>query len=356
VKKLSKITPTKKWNRQGSEGPQIKVRQAFSQLQKARDAINKPKDTQNTSPSFKNFFERLEATWEVFVLHTRLFVTRGSTIRKLSTIIVRSVAFVLVFSLIYTIFIDTYFVIKQVNIRFDGRSYLEQKRLDTLVNTLQQKKVFGFVPLNSYWFVNSETLTDLGKSISPDIQKVTLASRKWPNTIDIEISTQPVAATLRYNNDYYLISRDGKLLGKDTVSQRTHVITMNSFSTPSDFLTTERLESRNNNLLQKIFFALFLENTLADLGYTPDITSISSDLPQDNDILITILNTTLLFELDSLSKPDLITRINNTLKSTNLSRQIASQEVVYIDMRFSKNIFVCYADSECNVRSAIQPL
>lgn len=357
MKKLRKSrTPPiqRKWGVTSSYTNKPQVKQVFSQLQTAKEQVAQThKSSHKTKPSLSEVWQQLQARQQLIGLYIRLFFTRGSIGRTISKNIINSTIIVTLIGFIYLIYIDTFFLIRNVSIQFTPNSYLEENHIKKFLTALQSDRVAGIFPINSYWFTNSESLTKLAKTITPDIRSVTVVNRYWPNSVQLEIDTTPIVATVNFKNQSYILSRDGQVLGEDTPHLRAQVIHINSFSTPSRFITTESLQANSQSLLNKIYFALFLQSQLNQLGFTLTQTTISSDLPNDPDLIITIGKTRIFFSISTFSRETLSNRINTSLKDTELARQINTDQIAYIDMRFQKNMYVCVIDSPCAINPAL---
>lgn len=346
MKKRSIPRPAKNsWNT-GGRSPEIKVRQAFSELQSAKTHLSSTKN-KNIQFSPKTFVRQLFAHYSVFTLHTKLFFTRGSVGRSITQTFTRILVVTTISTFLYICFIDTNFAIKHISIKFTNQSYLEEARINTLLSIINKNRLAGIIPLNSYWFLNSESLTSIGKSVSPDITRVELVSREWPDQASLSITTVPITATLNYGSSYVILSRNGQILGRDSVSLRSNVIRLNSFSTPLTFLENDSLVANNNSLLQKVFFTIQLQNILLDLDLQISESVISSDIVTDSDVYITVNKTKLLFSYTALNSENLITRITRILKDTGMRAQVLDEKISYIDMRFPKTVFVCLKDTSC---------
>lgn len=328
------------------------VKQVFSRLADAKQQAAQTKN-QTQKKSIQGVLKQWKAQWQLFLLYTKLFFTRGSVGRTISGTVVRIVTITTVCGLLYLMYLDTYFVIRNVTVQFTPNSYLEESQIKKVLSRLQNDRVIGLFPTNSYWFTNSESFTAIGKSVAADIRKVTVVKRDWPNTIRLEIDTVPIVATLSFQNKSYILSRDGQVLGEDIPRLQAQVITLNSFSTPATFLTTEQLQMNEQNLLNKVFFALFLQNQLAQIPLPISQTIISSNLPNDPDVILVVGKTRLLFAVDSISRNTLVQRIESALNGTELTRQITTDQIAYIDMRFPKNMYVCNKDAACALNPAL---
>lgn len=349
MKKPAKKIQHRSWKQPVAEQPTIRVRQAFSELQTAREKITASRTTRRKeSKNLRNLITDFTSYIAFLRLHAKLFFTRGGFARKVSSLIFRTAAVLLTLALIYITSIDTHFITNKFNINFNNESYLENKGIEDLLLKIEKEKIMGIIPLNSYWFINTDSLTELAKRHNPDIKKVILTNKTWPNSADITITTEPVAATLVFDNKSYIISKEGKILGDDSVFQRTNVIQLNSFSTPENFLTQEKLNAFDKNLLEKIFFTVFLQTQLTDLNYSVSDSRISSDLPLDTDSIITVNKTKLFFSLDGLNAKNLTDRITKLFSSETIRSQINDGSITTIDLRFAKNVYICFANTECS--------
>ncbi len=284
-------------------------------------------------------------------------------LRKINKNILRSIiAFVLIF-VIYLSFFDTFFLIKSYDIRFGENSYLSQTQTNFLINSLQKNKVFGFIPNNQYWFLNSQTLTTSAKVIIPDVKDVRLENRTWPDKVSLVINTNPIAVTLsvKENNEqkYWRVSPDGDVVSSDDAGIWENLVTVEkpyqvSFQDKqnNDSPTLKNVSFRNNrvqinkfDLIQKLWPVL-KENELKVVS-----TSIPSLV--DSDIFFLTENgTKLLFDSQVFDSDNQIRRINEFLRKIDADgNKIIDLEkngkLKYIDFRIPKRLYFCYNGDKC---------
>jgi hypothetical protein len=263
----------------------------------------------------------------------------------------------------YLSFIDTHFIIKSYDIRFGDNSYLSQAQTTFLVDSLQKNKVLGFLPNNQYWFLNSQTLTASAKEIIPDIEKINLESRVWPNKATLVINTKPILVTLsvKENNEqkFWRISQDGDVVSADNAGiwenlilvEKPYVISFQDKQN-NDSASLKNFSFKNNkvqinkfNLVQKLL-PILKEN---------EIKVVSTSVPSlvDSDIFFLTENgTKLMFDSQVFDTESQVKRVSEFLKKIdNNGNKVLDLEqngkLKYIDFRIAKRLYFCYNGDKC---------
>lgn len=284
-------------------------------------------------------------------------------IRKFNRNIIRSLSTFLVLFVIYLTFFDTFFLIKSYDIQFAQDSYINPTQTATLMTNLQKNKVFGFLPNNQYWFLNSQTLTATAREIMPDIKEIKLENRTWPNKASLTIETKPILATLsvKENNEqkYWRISPDGNIVTSDNAGIWEHLVIVEkpyqiSFQDKqnSDSASLKNFSFKNNkvqlnkfNLIQRLL-PVFREN---------NIKVVSTSVPSlvDSDIFFLTENgTKLFFDSEVFDSDNQVHRVNEFLRKIDSDgNKIIDLEqngkLKYIDFRIAKRLYFCYNGDKC---------
>ena len=284
-------------------------------------------------------------------------------LRKINKNIFRSIiAFLLIF-VIYLSFFDTYFLVKSYDIRFGENSYLSETQTNFLISSLQKNKVFGFIPNNQYWFLNTQTLTASAKGIISDIKEIKLENRTWPNKASLLINTNPILVTLsvKENNEqkFWRVSPDGDIVSADNAGIWENLVTVEkpyqvAFQDKqnNNSPTLKNVSFRNNkvqlnkfNLIQKLWPVL-KEN---------EIKVVSTSIPSlvDSDIFFLTENgTKLMFDSQVFDSDNQIRRINEFLRKIDadgnkIIELEKSGKLKYIDFRIPKRLYFCYNGDKC---------
>lgn len=285
--------------------------------------------------------------------------------KKLNVLVVLASCLSLVLFFVYLAFFDQNFVIRDYKITFAPNSYLNQQQTRKLVTQFHTQKLYGILPNNQYWFMNSVGLTQAAKQIFPEIQSVQLTNRNWPNSAELKIDMSPIAMTLavKENNDqkFWRISSSGSVLGEDKAGMWEKLVVVEK---PYTIIAQDSLAGKNKTSLQNFSF-INEPNQLARIEQTDflwqvfkdnDINIISTIYPSisDTDIVFkTDEGTSLYFDSSAFSTKLQQARLTEFMQSKVGDRKIIEQEkdgkLSYIDFRIPKRIFFCDIGTKCSL-------
>lgn len=291
----------------------------------------------------------------------KLWAIRIQLARKFNKI----VAFLLIMCtflfVIYLIFFDTYFLVKDYNISFNNSSFLDEQNTKAVISSFETDKFLGFIPNNQFWFLNDQNLTNSAQKIYPDIISVKILDKIWPNKANIEITTEPILVTLGINStEYWRVSQDGKVLSTDEANLRENLVVVTSPITLT-FATTRSTQSvytyptfKNYSFLERDFqinrfwFIIWLWEQFKDLEVEYVKTSIPSLSDFDSDVIVTTNNNTeIWFDINSGDRENIRRKMELIFTSSIIEKERRG-EIKYIDFRTPKRVFVCPRGLKCD--------
>jgi hypothetical protein len=288
-------------------------------------------------------------------------ISNGFTwlIRQITTQINRLAGFSLVILVflfvVYLMFFDTFFLVSNYLISFSDTSHLGEKEISLITKNFNDRKVFGIIPNNQYWFANSLNLTATAKNEIPEIQFIEVKKRVWPNTLELEISTEPILLTMvikeKSEKKYWRISQSGRVVTEDKAGVFEKLVTV---ETPIAFtgsntgsLTMQDYKLENNTVQLNRFWAIIW---LWEQFKDTNIEIVSTNLPSllDTDIILkTKTGVDLYFNSKDVSKEIVKQRLQTVFRSSLVS-DIENSKLAYMDFRLqNKRIVICYNDSVC---------
>jgi hypothetical protein len=250
-------------------------------------------------------------------------------------------------SVIYLSHFDTFLLINQWQVNFLNKGNLSQQDLNKLSNAFHNKRFLQIFPNDSLFFVTSDSLTIEAKNTIPEIEKVEIIQKKYPNSIDLEITMSQPLATIAVNIDgvveFWNVNQQGKITTINNSNYYNHLIYIDSyisFDLPNTLLTDVQ-PLIHTEQLNRIYFTLFLKKKLADYNINYTRIAFPSLNIQDNNVIIELLNgTKLYFSLDSLSRNGLEERLESIFAG-NLREKILSGKLKYLDLRIAKKLLSC---------------
>jgi hypothetical protein len=256
---------------------------------------------------------------------------------------------------VYISFFDRYFLVTNYEIVFSPGSYLDEPELESIITRFSTNKTGGLLPENQYWFLNDRNLTLSADKIVPEINKVSVKERIWPNQAVLEIQTEPILATLSIeeNNQRrsWRVSQSGKVFTEDKAGLNKQLIYVQRPITYDRLNVTFKdynLEA-NTEQLNRIWFTNVLWVFFDDLE---DVGIISSQFPSmtDTDVeLQTDTGSILYFSSDfnTIPRENLESRLRGVFNST-IANDLKAGRVAYIDFRIpNKAVFICYKNQPC---------
>jgi hypothetical protein len=249
---------------------------------------------------------------------------------------------------IYISFFDTFFLVKTYTINFQKESYLDESQSEKLIQNIHKSKLLGIIPNNSLWFLNGSNYTLTAKKFNPEIKKIKVENRIWPDNAVLNITTEPILLTLAINNEeYWRVSKQAKVISEDTASLRERVVNVKNpviFDKATSTLAGYNFASSEQQI-NRFWFIDWLWRNLETKNIKVSQTSIPSLI--DNDVIIkTDSGVELYFDTSSISKTNQLNRINEFFIDSRL-QEIKDGSYKYVDFRISKRIFVCRKDAAC---------
>ena len=285
----------------------------------------------------------------------RYFFFKYQISSKINGFLGQSLIAILIFTLFYLTFFDTFFLVKNYNFSFSEGSYLSEKETVQVGSSIRRNYFLGFVPNNQYWFLNERNLTESAKQAVPEIYEVKIKDRNWPNGANLEIANEPILVTLATTENsgkkYWRISQEGRVVTEDLNNIREKLVRVEQ---KVDFnqsgVTFQDYKLQENKIqLNRLWFITWVWQLLDSLK----IPIRSTNLPTMTDTEVKIQTTSgtnLFFESDVeiIPREVMQERILTILKSTIRDRQDKG-EITYIDFRIpTKKVFICYKGTTCD--------
>ena len=244
--------------------------------------------------------------------------------------------------------IDTKFLVKNINIIYKNGSYLSKSDTEKLKKTFESEH-FNIIAKNSIWFQSSFNLTNIGKESNKNITKIDLTKVRLPNTINIEVTTDPIISTLNFNStEQWRVAKDGSLITKDDINLNEKLLTIIEpviWNNETFNISNLKLDNLDGQL-NKLYFLDFITDKIDKLGYSVSKSEVNNI--ESNQVFITINNDTQLkFDHTKISLDNLINKVTNTLQNKKIKDEIMTNQIKYIDFRISENIFICKKDKSC---------
>lgn len=299
--------------------------------------------------SFQNI--NLDNFWKTI----RYFFFKYQISSRINGFLGKSLIAILIFTLFYLTFFDTFFLVKSYNFSFASDSYLSEKETAQVASSIRKNYFLGFIPNNQYWFLNERNLTESSKQAVPEIYEVKIKDRDWPNGADLEIRTEPILVTLATTENsgkrYWRVSQEGRVVTEDLNNLREKLVRVEQkvdFNQSGVTFQDYKLEE-NKIQLNRLWFITWVWQLLEGLK----IPIRSTNLPSMTDTEVKIQTTSgtnLFFESDVeiIPREVMQERILTILKSSIRDRQDKG-EVAYIDFRIpTKKVFICYKGTTCD--------
>ena len=250
----------------------------------------------------------------------------------------------------YLSFFDRFFLIRDYQIEFAPNSFLSEEATTKMLLNLQKDKFLMLLPYNQYWFINDQNLTLAAQRSTPEVSKVEIIERGWPDKVRLRVHTDPILITLNINKDeYWRVSTDGRITSKDDVGLREQVVVVESplLLKREDILGYQILRSDDEtSQYNRFWYINWLWKQLSNKGIDIARTSIRS--LTDQEVVITLANgTDVLFHPTEVSQDNQLKRIE-VLTDTKLQDDLSAGVYEYVDMRFPRRIFVCGKDNGCS--------
>ena len=283
---------------------------------------------------------------------------------KFNQLIMTTLVSSLIMFFAYLAFFDEHFIVRSYTVKFDESSYMNQFQVKKLVDHFHTKKLYGILPNNQYFFLNSINLTASAKQIFPEIKEVELTNRIWPDKAIVQVKLTKTAVTLgvRENNQtkYWRVANTGKVLTEDkagiwqnlVIVDRPYSLINQNTNEPNSRISlqnrsfeTEQFQLKRFELTQQLW-QMFKDKNI-------NITSTTYPSLIDTDIIFKTENQTkLLIDSGAFASNHQQKRILEFLEASNNGIKIKDHEKQgkfnYIDFRIPNKIFYCRNDQKCS--------
>jgi hypothetical protein len=259
---------------------------------------------------------------------------------NINKIVGLSILSALTLSIVYLGMVDSFFLIKNINVFYPKGSYLSKEDTNKFVSYLE-KSHLEVIAKNQFWFASDATLTSYAKEVNPNISKVTITNKAWPSTIDITIETKPILATLKVNNEKWRISQNGQFITKDDANQNEKLVTIKNPSiwNKADYDIKNFNLNYLNGQMERFYFISYLRDKISNSNLQTN--EIFIETVDDSQVeFVTTSNTSLLFDYKTTNPYSMESKIENTLGNQKVYSMIYNNKLKYIDFRVSGNVFL----------------
>jgi len=280
------------------------------------------------------------------------YIVKWRLIERFNKLVAGFLIFVSLVFLFYLSLFDTRFLIKTYAINFPEGSFLSPIETEKVVGEIREKKMFGVLPGNQYWFINNQNLTLVGRGSVPEVQTVEIKEKIWPNQAVLEIKTEPILLTLGVTENnrvrYWRINQNGNVITEDTLNIREKLVMVDlpiTFDKPGATLKEYKLKD-DEDQVNRFWFVVWLWREFKTLGIEYVRTSFPSIV--DSDVQIQTKNgTKLIFNTTSLTTENQKNRLEQFFLSSKKDDEKAGK-LAYVDFRIPKKLFICYKSKECD--------
>lgn len=340
--------PELNWNWSKPKYPKKKFKQKKETINQELKIFAPPKPLSNEFNSDESQIKKSKNLFNLNLIFNKNFNFPKITFYNLNKyILIFIVSSVAIFTL-YLLTIDTKFLVKNINIIYKNGSYLSKSDTEKLKKTFESEH-FNIIAKNSIWFQSSFNLTNIGKESNKNITKIDLTKVRLPNTINIEVTTDPIISTLNFNStEQWRVAKDGSLITKDDINLNEKLLTIIEpviWNNETFNISNLKLDNLDGQL-NKLYFLDFITDKIDKLGYSVSKSEVNNI--ESNQVFITINNDTQLkFDHTKISLDNLINKVTNTLQNKKIKDEIMTNQIKYIDFRISENIFICKKDKSC---------
>lgn len=244
-------------------------------------------------------------------------------------------------------FMDTNFIVTGWDFEFGPNSYLDKAKCRELQNYLQANRFGGVIPNNHLLFLDGNNMQLTAKSKFPEITKIEVLQKVFPNRAKLLIHTEPVLTTLilkvNSKTEFWRIAQNGTIISKDNHNLLTNPIYVDKDITynkeTGSFDQTNFFET-NLDQLDKIYTIDYVKELLSNFGLKIDRVVIPSLSPSDKNFTIWLDNQVkLIFNSSQFDQKSIQERVQKVMNS-QLINQIKNAKLQYIDMRVAHRVYV----------------
>ena len=244
-------------------------------------------------------------------------------------------------------FVDTNFIITNWQFEFSSNSYLDSGKSRELQNFLQSNRLAGIIPNNHLLFLDGANMGISVKDKFPEITKIDIVQKIFPNSATIRISTEPVLATLimkvNSQTEFWRIAQNGKIISRDNHNLLTNSIYVDkdiTYNKEEGSFEQTNFFGANLEQLDKLYTIEYVKELVTNFGLKISRVSIPSLSSPDKNFTIWLDNQVrLIFNSSQFDKRSIEARVQKVLNSPLLT-QIKSSKIQYIDMRVAYRIYV----------------
>jgi len=259
----------------------------------------------------------------------------------------------------YLSFFDTYFLLQKYHFIFPKDSHLSVAEQEKVVVAINKNRLWFSIPYNQFWFANDISLTRLLQSQIPQIEKVSVERRVWPDEIYLEIETEPILTTLGLwevsEKKYWRVAKNGDIITADDANLNEELVfvqTPISFEAqnPNQVDFQDYSFANNPTQLNRLWFISWLRSRMEQI-YGLQVAEVSVPTLFDQEVIITTSTGVKLFftsDTQGLSREALTDRIDWAFLNSSLRDLVRDGELSYMDFRSNnKRILICYKDEIC---------
>ncbi len=281
-----------------------------------------------------------------------------SFLQKFTFLFVKLIVIFTLVSFLYLSILDTNYLVQDWAFKYTQDTFLDQEKIEKIVNKFQEERLFGILPSNEYWFANEKNLTYLAKTAVPQVKSIKILSRTFPNKLTLELDLAETISTLvlDINNtkQFWRIDKYGNTFTQDYSGKYINLVYIDTpviFEDSNKQLSDLDIFKDNSKQLDKIYFTIFIRQLLNSLNYTPSSIRLSSINPADGVVSVYLgVNTFLRFDIYKFDKKNVEDRVREVFNSRTLADKLKSEEINYIDLSIPKKIYVCYKIYVCNIK------
>ena len=82
-----------------------------------------------------------------------------SFLQKFTFLFVKLIVIFTLVSFLYLSILDTNYLVQDWAFKYTQDTFLDQEKIEKIVNKFQEERLFGILPSNEYWFANEKNLT-----------------------------------------------------------------------------------------------------------------------------------------------------------------------------------------------------
>jgi hypothetical protein len=222
---------------------------------------------------------------------------------------------------------------------------LHPREIQKYTKSLGEYKVFGIIPANQFWFINSTTATNIAKKTIPEVEEIVVTNEVWPNNVDLLVKVaQPLLTIKLFENNqlkYWQIAKDGRIYTENINRTSSRILTIqNRINLDLAEATLQDFQLQNNpSYLNKLYFIVYLWDILEKEIDLEISNTFIADFKDEDVVLVTENDTSLYFSANNFDKINQYQRVKKAFDSEIGVRE-SNKKLEYIDFRIPQKIFV----------------